>query len=112
MDRVLLLGPVQEQGSAYAVPHHVKGLVRELPAQSGSARHIPACSTPACLIADIFVLTGDIGGWGPGKGRAGRGERPQEPKRQQEGRRRIREVDQGQRRGDEQRDGGSNKDKY
>ena len=30
-------------------------------------------------ISDIFVLTGDIGGWGRGKERKGWGERPQGP---------------------------------
>ena len=34
---------------------------------------------PACPIADIFVLTGDIGGRGRGQERKGRGERPKWP---------------------------------
>ena len=49
----------------------------ELPARHGPARHQPACHNPARPIADIFVPTGDIGGRGRGKGRAGRGNQPQ-----------------------------------
>ena len=74
--RVLLLGPVQEQGPADAVPHHSEGSVRELPARRRSACNRPACFTPARPIADIFILTGDIGGRGRGRGaRCGAGGR-------------------------------------
>ena len=73
MHRVLLLGTVQEQGADFDVTPHGKVHVRELPARRGPACIQPACLTPARPISDIFVLTGDIGGRGRGKGRVGRG---------------------------------------
>ena len=85
---VLLLGAVQEPGVAYSVLHFGEGPARALPARRGTARHQPARHKPACLIADIFVPTGNIGGWGWGKEREGRGERPQEL----EGRRSVRDI--------------------
>ena len=77
---VLLLGAVQEMGAAYTIPHFNKGPARALPARREPACHQPARHNPACPIADIFALTGDIGGQGQGKGRVGRGEQPQGPK--------------------------------
>ena len=73
------MGSVKEPGEAYSVPHYGEGPARDLPVRRGSARHRPACHNSTRPIADIFVLTADISGWGRGKGRAGRGERPQEP---------------------------------
>ena len=55
------------------------------------------------MIADIFVLMGDIGSWGQGKGRAGRGERPQDPKGQQGWGGQSRGEEQRRRRDEEQR---------
>ena len=40
---------------------------------------MPACLSPACLIANIFVLTGDIGGQYRGRRREGRCGWTQEP---------------------------------
>ena len=52
----------------------------------GSACHQSIRNNPARPIADIFVLTGDIGDRGWGQEREGRGERPQWPKEGEEGR--------------------------
>ena len=101
---VLLLGSMQEQGPTYVVHHHGKGPVRELPARRGPAQHQPACCTPAFPIADIFVLTGNIGGQGRGKGRVGRGKWIQEPKERQGWEWRSRGEEHVRRREDERRD--------
>ena len=72
---VLLFGEVQEQGMDDAVPHHDKGPARALPAQCRPACSWAECLTPACPVTKTFVLTGDIGGQGWGRRRAGwRGE--------------------------------------
>ena len=65
---VVLIGPVQEQGLAYAVPQHCKGPARALYLRRGLACNQPECFTPTRLITDIFVLMGDIGSRGRGKG--------------------------------------------
>ena len=44
--RVVLLGAVQEQGTADAVPHHSKGPTGALPARCIPNRSVPACLTP------------------------------------------------------------------
>ena len=80
---VLLMGLVQDQGPVDVAPHHGEGPIRELPAWHGSTFNQLECFTPACPIANIFILTGNIGSWGQGKGRVGWGERPQEPKGKQ-----------------------------
>ena len=46
----------------------------------GPARQRPTHDYPAFPIANIFVLTGDVGGQGRGQEREGRGERPQGPR--------------------------------
>ena len=110
------MGPVQEQGPDDADPHPGKGPVRALPAMRGSACNQPACFTSVRLIADIFVLTGDIGGRGRGRGSAERSERMQNTKRRQGWGRRSRGENQGRRRGDtqlvrgEEEEDGSDKD--
>ena len=76
---VLLLGPVQELVAAYAVPHYGEDNARPLFSGCRLSRHQPACNNPVRPISDIFVPTGDIGGWGRGKGRVGQGERSQGP---------------------------------
>ena len=65
------MGPMQEPGEAYVVPHYGKGPARALPARRGPARHQPARHNPAHPIDNIFVPTVDIGRWGWGKGRVG-----------------------------------------
>ena len=79
---VLLLGEVYEPRAAYAVPHYGKGTIRSLPTWRGPVRSRPACLTPDRPIANIFVLTGDIGGQSRGRRREGRRRRMQEPVRQ------------------------------
>ena len=76
---VLLLGTVQEQGTADAAPHYGDGPIRELPARSGPTHIQPGCLTPARPIANIFVLTDNIGGRGRGRRREGRRGRTQDP---------------------------------
>ena len=44
---VLLLGPVEELGADYDVPHYGEGTARDLPAWRGSSCHRPACHNPA-----------------------------------------------------------------
>ena len=81
---VLLLEAVQEQGTADDFPHHGEGPARELTARHGHTRSLPASLTPSCPVMDIFVLMGNIGGWGRGRRTAGWRGRMQDP----EGRRR------------------------
>ena len=100
---VLLLGPVQEPGVAYAVPNYGKGPARKLPARCRSACDRPACLNPALLIVNIFVLTGDIGGRGHRKGRAEWGEWPQEPEGWRRANLQIRGEEQERRREDKWR---------
>ena len=76
---VLLLGVTQEEGKADAVPHHDEGPGRALTARRRPACSWPSCPTPTCLITNIFVLMGNIGGWGWERSRAGRHGRTQEP---------------------------------
>ena len=45
----------------------------------GSARHQPTRNNPTCPIANIFVLTGNIGGQGRGEEREGQDKQPQGP---------------------------------
>ena len=79
-----VLEEVQEPMMAVTIPENGK--------RSLGALHVWRCL--ACLIpahpgTNTIVLAGNIGGRGQGKGRAGWGERPQEPKgRQREKRRR------------------------
>ena len=49
------------------------------PTSRGPTSQQPTHNYPACLIAYIFVITGDIGGLGWGQEHEGRGERPQGP---------------------------------
>ena len=56
MNRVLLLGKVQEQGTADAVPHHSEGHTRELPARHKSAHFQPTHFTPAHPVTNILFL--------------------------------------------------------
>ena len=63
---------------ATAVTRHIKGPTRALLVQRG-----PTCSllmhlTPACPVFNIFVLMGNIGGWGWGRRALGRRGRAQE----------------------------------
>ena len=81
---VLLLGAVQEQGMADAVPHHGEGPVWALPARRRPACSQPVCLTPDCPIANIFVRTDNIGGQGRARRREVRRGQTQVP----EGRRR------------------------
>ena len=76
---VLLLGQVQKQDRANSVPHYSEGDARALPAWHGPTRSRPACLAPAFLVANIFVLTGDIYGQGRGRRRAEQRGRTQEP---------------------------------
>ena len=71
---VPLLGAVYEHGTADAVPHHGKGPARSFTVRRRPSHNRPACLTPARPVDNIFVLTGDIGSWGQGGGRAGMGE--------------------------------------
>ena len=80
---VLLFLPVQVQRPSDAISHHSKGHVRALTAQRKYARYQPASFIPARPITDIFILTGDIGGQGRGRGHTGRSERVQEPEGRQ-----------------------------
>ena len=59
------------------------------------ARHRPMRNNPAHPIADIFILTGDIGGRGWGQKRKGRGEWPQGPVGGGEGQNRGERLEQG-----------------
>ena len=68
---VLLLDKVTKQGTADAVPHRGKGLARSLPDQIRSKLYLSTHLTPAHPITNIFVLTGDIGGWVRGRRSAG-----------------------------------------
>ena len=103
---VLLLGTVQEQGPADAIPHHGEGPVRALPTRIRSACNRPLCLTPALPIANIFVLMGDIVDRGRRRGSTGRSGRTQDPQGQRKWGRLIRGKNQGRWRGDAQRDGG------
>ena len=97
---VILLGAVQEQGTANASPHHGEGPARALPARSGPTLSRPACLTPAYLVTNIFALTGDIGNQGQGRRRTGRCRQTQEP----EGRQRWGEESRGETQGKRRRD--------
>ena len=63
---VLLLTAVQKQGTDHAVNHHGKAPDRALPALCEPAYSLPEFLAPAYLSANIFVLTGVIGGQGQG----------------------------------------------
>ena len=73
---------------AYAVPHYGARPTGDIPTRRGPARHQPKRNNPAHLIADIFILTGDVsvGGREARGGASGR-KGPRE-----EGRRRSGEV--------------------
>ena len=66
---------------------------------------------PACLIANIFVLTGNIGVQVRGRGRAGRIGWMQQPEGRWGWGQRSRGEEQGWRRGDERHDGGIEEEK-
>ena len=100
MHGVLLLGEVLEQGTADAVPHHGEGPVTALPMRRGPTFSRPACLTPACPFTNIFVLTGDIGGWSRGLRRAEWFMRTQYPEGWRSLGQGIRGETQGQSRGD------------
>ena len=68
------------------------------------------CHNPARPIADILVLSSDIGGRGRGKGRAGRVERLQEPKKLRGGKLWRRGEEQELKRADNRRVGDGDKD--
>ena len=61
----------------------------------GPAHHQTKRNNPARPIANIFILTGNIGGRGRGQEREGRGERPQGPVGGGEGRNRGGRPEQG-----------------
>ena len=76
---VLMLGQVLKQGAAYAIPYNYARPTGDFPTGRGPARQQPTHDYPSCPIADIFLLTGNIGGRGRGQEREGRGERLQGP---------------------------------
>ena len=66
-----------QQGTAYAIPNYGARPSGEFPTGRGPVRQRPTRDHPARPIADIFDLTGNIGGWGRGQERVGGGEWPQ-----------------------------------
>ena len=80
---VLLLGPVQEQGTDDSIPHYSERPARALHVRRVSARSWPACLTPACLVTNTIVLTRDIDSWGRERRWEGRRGRMQEPEGRQ-----------------------------
>ena len=68
---VLLLVEVLQQGPTAAAPYHNYGPPGALRLRHRPDRAMPAQLIPARPGTDIFVLTGNIGGRGLGKGSAG-----------------------------------------
>ena len=66
-----------KQGADYAVPYNYARPTGDFPMGRVPTHQQPTRNYPARRIADIFVLTGDIGGRGQGQECEGRGERPQ-----------------------------------
>ena len=79
LHRIVLLGVVQEQDPADAIPHHMKGHPEALRARRRTALVLPVLLIPARTGADIFVFMGDIGGRGWGKGVTGWRRQTQDP---------------------------------
>ena len=80
----------------------MRGLLGIFPrsTEHGPTRQRPTRDYPSRSIADIFALTGNIGGRGRGQEREGRGERPQGPEGGGEERRRGGGRERGMERGE------------
>ena len=102
---VLMLGQVSKQGAAYAVPYNYARPTGAFPTGRGPARQQPTHNYPSRPIADIFLLTGNIGGRGRGQEREGRGERLQGPEGGREEQRTGGGRERGMQRGEQQRFG-------
>ena len=89
-------GKCRNKGRLMPSPITARGLLGIFPRGADPpSRHQPVHNNPARTIAKIFFPTGNIGGRGRGKGRKGRGKRPQGPARERGENSQRGRVDQG-----------------